>query len=278
MRSKSLEGKHSVDTPVACYCRVSTDRQADDGKSLEWQRDTLTRAVALHFPRVRCEFFEEARSARDAKRPLYKEMMKGVRNGLFQAVLATDLDRLFRSVYDCCSFMREVDQYGVKVIVVCGGIDTSTEGGRIIVQIMSMLAEFESRNIGRRVTRAWEVHSAEGRKGPGYRPFGWNALDDGRLVVCDVEAAWVRRCLSERLKGRSWSALCQEALRIGPPTVSGRPWTPEGLRGCVMSFAAREEKMAAQGSKILLTGGSTESVGEGKPANKGSEGSGGKER
>ncbi len=135
------------------YARVSTKRQ---GESLETQRETLDN--------VGCEkVFTDQISGAKSKRPGLDAALEYMRTD--DVLVVTRLDRLGRTVLDTLKTIDELAQRGVRVKILDPELDTGTKEGKLMVTIMSGLAQWE-RDLLIERTREGVAHArAQGRVG-----------------------------------------------------------------------------------------------------------------
>jgi DNA invertase Pin-like site-specific DNA recombinase len=111
------------------YARVSSREQ-----SLDVQLDKL-----LEF---KCEkIFKEKLSGADDRRPKLEECLTYVREG--DTLFVTNLDRLARSTLHLCKISAELEAKKVKLHVINQNIDTGTSCGRLLFNMLGVIAEFE---------------------------------------------------------------------------------------------------------------------------------------
>jgi putative DNA-invertase from lambdoid prophage Rac len=122
---------------VARYLRVSTKDQ-----SLDLQRDE-TAAYAAQRGWVIVATYEDTMSGASTKRPGLAQAMKDARRGRYDVLLAWKSDRLFRSLSDFVRTVTELGEMSVAFASVTEPIDSSTAAGRLVANIMAVLAEFE---------------------------------------------------------------------------------------------------------------------------------------
>ncbi len=154
------------------YARVSSNRQATDTEALEQQIARLRRAGAT-------EIIEEVESGRKGDRAQFKTLMQEVAAGLVDAVVFTRLDRVGRKLKDILEAVEVFEQSGVRLIILDDGIDTKTPAGRVQLQILGALAEFESNRLEERVRHGWN-HVRDTNKGLN-APFGYCVVN-GKYV------------------------------------------------------------------------------------------------
>lgn len=118
---------------VIGYARTSTIEQV---AGFEKQIEILNGAGANRI-------YKEQTSA-VGKRPQFDKMLDYVREG--DTIIITKLDRGFRSVKDMCTTVDFLEEKGVKLQVLDMNLDTSTPTGRLMLNLLASIGEFE-RNI-----------------------------------------------------------------------------------------------------------------------------------
>jgi DNA invertase Pin-like site-specific DNA recombinase len=156
------------------YVRVSTSEQSTDGQVAALEGF----AHRLGWP-IPCVYRDDGISGVLDNRPALDLLRADVRAGNVQAVLATKLDRLGRSVLGVQRFFEEVEGAGCRVIVTEQGYDTaaSSPSGRLLRNVLADLAEFERELILER-TRAGVSRARSRGVRFGRKP---KALDKDRL-------------------------------------------------------------------------------------------------
>jgi DNA invertase Pin-like site-specific DNA recombinase len=137
------------------YCRVSTQRQADKGDSLEAQEAAMRRVFELDY---KDKGFELAAIVRDAAESGGKPLLNrpgGMRlNTMLErgdVVLFPKLDRGFRNTLDMLKTVAIWKQRGVCVRMLDIHVDTSTPIGEMLLTVMAAVAQFERQRIGERI-------------------------------------------------------------------------------------------------------------------------------
>ena len=114
---------------MAGYIRVSTPRQAEHGESLDLQEKRL-KAEAKQRGWALTLYREEGISAKDEKRPAYQRMRADLEAGTVTGVVATNLDRIWRSlglaVNEIKTFTKE---WGRDLVILDDKVDTKTASG-----------------------------------------------------------------------------------------------------------------------------------------------------
>lgn len=124
---------------VACYCRVSTSRQKDDG-----QRAEIGRWLDAHgIDADRVEWYSDKETGTTLRRSEFERLQADVFAGRVKMVVLWKLDRLSRRLKDGINVLAEWCERGVKVIVVTQQIELSGSVGRMIAALLLGLAEIE---------------------------------------------------------------------------------------------------------------------------------------
>jgi DNA invertase Pin-like site-specific DNA recombinase len=144
---------------VALYARTSTPDQ-DVGLQL----DELRQAAAERGWSVIGEYVDEGVSGSKAKRPALDRMMKDAEKGRFDLVAVWKLDRLGRSLKHLLKIVESLGSWDVGFMSLRdAGIDTTTPTGRLMLQVLGALAEYERELIRERVIAGIRRAQAQGK-------------------------------------------------------------------------------------------------------------------
>jgi site-specific DNA recombinase len=120
---------------MAGYIRVSTDRQAEQGVSLEVQEAKVRAMATVQGAELTEVIVDGGESAKSLSRPGIQRLLTLVNTGKVQAVVVAKLDRLTRSVKDLCGLLELFDKRKVALISVAESLDTGTAAGRLVITI-----------------------------------------------------------------------------------------------------------------------------------------------
>ena len=208
------------------YGRVSTGRQASEGLSLSDQEDTLADVVArrgwTHIAHVTDPGFSGKRMA---NRKGLTAAMERLDRGEADVLVAAKVDRVARSTTDFGHLLDRAERRGWRVVVLDVEVDTTTAAGRMVAELVGVVAAFESRRIGERVKAAHAVRKAEGK----------------RAGQAPLLAEKVRRRIAERAKTESLGAIARDLNANGVETAMGGKWYASTVAHVVRSVELDEE-------------------------------------
>ena len=190
------------------YCRVSTTEQAEDGSSLDAQRQQITGYAMMKGWNVTKTFIEAGVSGSVplADRPEGRRLLETIGKG--DIVITAKLDRMFRSAADALVTLEELKGQGVALHMIDLGGDVTGNGiSKMVFTILAAVAEGERDRIRERIRDAKRHLAAQGVFGGGRRPFGFDIVQDGdvqRMVPNATEQAVIERMKSMRANGATY--------------------------------------------------------------------------
>jgi site-specific DNA recombinase len=212
---------------VRAYVRVSTDEQAQEGHSLQTQKDEILRLVRYKWPEAFVQWYEDdGWSAKDTRRPALQRLRADARPG--DAVVTLRLDRLTRSVFDLYTMLTEWDQRGIRFRSVREDYDTSTSAGKFMIGLLALLAQWERERNAERVREVMTNVVTRDRRHVSKPPLGYDLVEKA-LVINPAEAALVRRIYDQYLAGKGTRAVAVALNAEGVRTKTGAAWTDFGV-------------------------------------------------
>lgn len=158
---------------VAIYTRVSTLDQAREGHSLEEQEKKLRAKCDLQGYEIYKVYTDAGISGKFAdNRPAYQQMMKDLKKGKFNIIMALKMDRLSRSILDFEEFFNEVKKHNCGIDLLFEQIDTTGATGMLFARILALFAQFEREMIQERTLIGVEGAVNKGHFG-GRPPLGY---------------------------------------------------------------------------------------------------------
>jgi DNA invertase Pin-like site-specific DNA recombinase len=191
-------------TKVIGYMRVSTNQQVEGGLSLESQRQKLEAYAALYDLELVSVEIDAGVSAKSLNRPGLSSALASLEAGKAQALLIVKLDRLTRSVPDLGIL---IDDYfspakPFELMSVNDHIDTRTASGRMILNILATVSQWEREEIGERTTAALKAKYQRGEYCGGRLRYGFKN-ENGRIVKDERELEAV--AMARRLRAEAYS-------------------------------------------------------------------------
>lgn len=210
------------------YTRVSTTAQAETGHSLDEQRERMQNMAAFRGIEEIIYIEDSGVSAATLNRPGIHRIFEVVAGGQIDYVMVTDLDRLTRSVGDLQTLINFFRENGTEFISASESLDTSTTGGRMLVNMLAVFAQWEREMASERVRNVQASLRNEG-KAIGNPPYGQAIGKDGYLVPNPDEQRTLKimRCL--RRRGLSATKIASTLTERGHTTRRGTPFTQQGV-------------------------------------------------
>jgi site-specific DNA recombinase len=188
------------------YVPVSTEEQALTGVLLDAQEEKIKAyCIAKEWDLIRV-VRDSGYSAKDLNRPRIQEIISGCKKKDFEVVVILKLDRLTRSVKDLIYLVEDVfKKNDVAFSSLQDNFDTATANGRMVMNILATLAQWERDIISERTRDAMQFMRKD-MKLIGAVPFGYDC-NDGSLSPNPDEAVVVQRMLSLRKRGKSYQKI-----------------------------------------------------------------------
>ncbi len=208
-------------TRAACYIRVSTDKQANEGVSLEAQQAKLRQYAALYDIEIAGMYIDAGLSACNLDRPALQGALASL-GKTADALLVVKLDRLTRSVRDLCML---TDKYfrRYSLLSVAEQIDTRSASGRMVMNLLSVISQWEREAIGERTRAAKQWQKTQGHFVGGSAPYGYTITDAGltphpeeQLMIEDMKT---RRQLGETVYSIARSVRTRKGTPMSPNQV-----------------------------------------------------------
>ena len=180
-------------TKVYTYTRVSTAMQID-GYSLDAQKARMKAYADFNDYQIVGEYEDAGKSGKSIEgRASFCKMMDDIKSGKdgVAYVLVFKLSRFGRNAADVLSTLQVMQDFGVNLICVEDGIDSSKDAGKLMISVLSAVAEIERENIRVQTMEGRIQKAREGRWNGGFAPYGYR-LVDGKLEVNEEEAPAIR--------------------------------------------------------------------------------------
>lgn len=222
----SKRSTHRRSRPLAlAYVRVSTVEQATEGASLDAQRAAVVAEAERRGWDVEV-VADEGFSAKDLKRPGLSAALERLDVGEADALIATRLDRVSRSVADFAGLLARAKRRSWRMVLLSPNLDTKDAAGKFTAHVLAAAAEYERDLIGARTREGMAQRRAEG-------------VHVGRPRVLPDRI--VARVVAERRKGATLARIAEDLTGDGIPTArGGQRWSISSVQGVLNSTLGRE--------------------------------------
>ena len=189
------------------YIRVSTEDQAREGFSLGEQEEKLLQLCKFKELEVYKVYKDAGISAKDMEhRPQFQEMLKDMKEGKLNYIVAYKLDRITRSVRDLEELISVLEQYNCFLLCDRDDVNTSTANGRFFVRMLTVLSQLEIEIVSERTKFGLNGAIKSGHI-PGQRPFGYKSAEDKRMVIDNATRPYVEKIFDMYLEGKSFGQI-----------------------------------------------------------------------
>jgi site-specific DNA recombinase len=197
------------------YVRVSTEDQAREGVSLAAQRAKIN-AYGLVKDWNVVEVIQDEGTAKDLKRLGVRRLIALVESRYIGAVIVYKLDRLTRSAKDLNSLVELFEHQGVALVSLQESLDATTATGRLMMNLLASMSQWEREVIGERTKDAMQHLKATGQV------YSRPVFNDTATLV---------KIHTMRAAGATLQGIAEELTLAGVPTVRGGTWVPATIMG-----------------------------------------------
>ena len=191
---------------VALYMRVSTQEQAENGNSLEFQKEKLEAYCKIHEYKIVGEYVDAGISGAKFNRPALDRLKNDVDK--IDIVLIYKLDRLSRSIKDTMLLIEDFFKPNkIDLISLSENFDTTQAIGMATVGMLSTFAQLERDTIKQRMV-AGKVQSVKNGNYINHAPFGY-VRKDGKLIKDEKTRECVEFIFEKLLDGYSTTQIAK---------------------------------------------------------------------
>ncbi|MDP2815049.1 MAG: recombinase family protein [Rectinemataceae bacterium] len=212
------------------YVRVSTEEQASSGLSMSHQKTRIIAFAKATDFRLLEVIAEPGKSAKNLKRPGLTRALGILEGGEAQALVVLSLDRLTRSVKDLGYLVEFFDRTGTALVSVQDSINTLTAAGRLVLNVLGSIAQWEREAIAERTSAAMAVKRSRGEKTGGMVPFGYDADKSGCLSPNIREQEALKLIVRLRKRGYSLRRIGKRLTALGLTPKQGKSWHPQVIK------------------------------------------------
>lgn len=208
---------------VLLYIRVSTDRQAKEGDSLDEQESELKKFCDYRNFHIRHIYIERGKSGGNTKRPEYQKLLKDISSKKADAIVVKKLDRLSRSLLDFEQLMTMMQNSEVEFISLRENFDTTTAMGKAMLRVALVFAQLEREQTAERIKDVFAWRAEQGLYNGGTCPFGYDAVS-GELIPHKQERKIIEFIFKQFITHKSTTLVAGDCNMMGFKRRSGILW------------------------------------------------------
>ena len=217
------------------YVRVSTEEQSQQGVSLSNQVQKIQAYCMAKDWEMTVVIRDEGYSGKDLNRPGVQEIIKGCCKRAFDVVVTMKLDRLTRSVKDLGYLVEDVfNKHGIAFSSLQDNFDTSTANGRMVMNILATLAQWERDIISERTKDAMQFMKRS-LKLVGAVPFGFDRSGK-ELTPNPDEMKTALKLITMKGEGASYQKIAGQLNEDAVPAKNGGKWHPKTVMGVMRNI------------------------------------------
>lgn len=216
------------------YCRVSSVQQEQEGVSLEMQESRIRNYCAAMPDDIELvDVVHEQKTASTLNRKRLNQVRQRCMGPNVDGLIVIKLDRLTRSVRDITDLI-DTDLKHYQLISLQEHLDTKTATGRMMLNMIVMISQWERETIGERTKAAIAYKKAQGHKLGGFVPYGYKVIekDGNKVLAINPEEYSIVSIIKDRIKydGFGLSAVADELARKGYTNRKGNPILPTQIK------------------------------------------------
>lgn len=205
---------------AAIYCRVSSEKQSKEGDSISAQLDALRKYIRKYSYECVGEFVDDGISGtKYSERDELQRLLQLVQEDKVDIILITKLDRWFRSIRHYVATQAILDEHNVGWLAIWEPIyDTTTPQGRLIVNQMMSIAQFEAENTSSRIKQVFAYKAQNREVLSGNIPPGYSI--ENKHLVPNERANDIRRAFDVYDRTNSIADTVRAMEGTGLPTTT----------------------------------------------------------
>lgn len=232
----------SKSTPLQAvgYVRVSSAKQAEEGVSIEAQKEKIKQWIKLNDAKLIDIFEDNGITGKTTNRPGFQEALELVIKE--KAVLICySLSRLSRSTKDMLQIGAKLEKAGAELVSLQEQINTTTAAGKMVFRMLAVLNEFEIDLISERTKSALAYLKKQGKKTGGIVPFGWNVDETGKLHKNPSEQKVIKKIMNLHNGGMKFQTIGNHLNERGITTKTGKRWYAQSVKNVVLANKILDE-------------------------------------
>lgn len=216
---------------AVAYARYS-DHNQDDGFSIEYQMSEMQEFCLKNGLELVNAYIDQATTAKKvAGRDGFFRLVNDIKAGLVKTLIVYKFSRIFRNSYESHKYRKLFKKHGVKLISITQAVDDETSTGRLMINVLSDIDQFQSETISDHVKSGMREMARQGYFTGGTVPFGYKTVFDEtalkprkKYAIEEIETKVVQELFSLYADGYSLRFLQDELISKGLKTRQGKPF------------------------------------------------------
>ncbi|MBP3811357.1 MAG: recombinase family protein [Clostridiales bacterium] len=157
-----------------------------------------------------------------AGRDSYKKLLRDIRdpNRKFDTVMVWKVDRISRERDELALFRRLLKQYDITLISVMEPLGEQPEGV-LLSAVLEGLSEYYVRELSQKVKRGMTTVARKGQSTGGVLPLGYKRDQEGKIVIDENIAPYIKESFEMRLQGKSYQDILEYLNNAGIKSNTG---------------------------------------------------------
>jgi len=231
MTDRSGGGRQAL--RVALYARVSTEAQAEEGKSIPAQLNEMREYAGSRGWQIVAEFIDPGLTGSDMERPGLQALLATVEQRQCDVVLVHELSRLSRRLYDTFELFETFGRHEVGFASVKDNdFDFSSPNGRLFLTLVAALNQYYVDLLKMHTAKSKRQRAHDGLYNASTAPYGYQHVGDQNTppVIVPEEAALVRQLFERYATGKySYQELADWLTDNGYRTHAGNNFSKDTL-------------------------------------------------
>lgn len=203
---------------VVTYARYSSKNQKYG--SIVAQQRAMRKHCKGKYEIVK-EYVDEAKTATNANRPQFQQMIVDTKNSDIYAVIVHKLDRFSRSKVDTYAYKAILEKRGIKLISVEEPVNMNNIADELLADIIIVLNEFYSKNLAREVQKGKKEGAYKCLHLGGTPAYGYDVDNDRKYIINPKESQAVKKIFAMYLNDYSYQAIADYLNKHGYKTKKG---------------------------------------------------------
>lgn len=224
---------------IAIYARVSTERQAEQGVSIEDQVNQIEQWAKEKRHIVVARYIDSGTSAFSGKRPHFEQMVDEALSNPnpFDAIVVYSQSRFYRDNMRRALVEKRLEDNHVRVICLTQPLPEDENTANLLKNFTGIIDEYQSRENAKHVSRCLIANAKAGYFNGARTPYGYITIKTDKpartgvkkkLAINKEEARLVQLIFHLALKGTNGTPFgvkrIAELLNENGYTYRGRPW------------------------------------------------------